>query len=224
MKWLKKLFNRNMYNDQIIERLMTYKSMYQGNKFQWVKDYPPGMAAAVASVLDIEPGRGDQIMVLLSNNHRVTIEQLNSSFQMVSEEMPALSVAEVMSINDDPGLSPEIQQAVAEVKPKVDPREGLTESKSYVPAQTDDSAKLQVPGPVINPTNIFGMFSLNPTKLRMDIEVKLPAMNLMKAMYAESADKEDFLQKVAQYVHQTITVDSVRDAVLTKLGPIKSQK
>lgn len=212
-----------MYNDQIIERLSNYKNLYQGQKFQWIKGYPQGQAGTVSTVIDIEFTR-NQIVALFENNNRVTIEQLNSCFQMVTNDMPPLSVSEVLSINEDPGLSEEIAAQIAEVKPKVDPRAGLQESTPVQILAPNAQTATVVQQPQVEASSIFGMFSLNPTKLKMDIEVKLPAMNLLKAMYSESANKEEFLQKVSQYVHQNITADSVRDAVLTKLGPIKTQR
>ena len=221
-------------NNQDIDRLINLKSTYQGVEFQWVKNYPPNMTGVLSKIIDIEH-RGNQLVALFENNQRVSVDQLNQDFYMITQNTPPLSIDEILSINYDPGLSEEIAAQLPKSTTAVNSGPITTNPNSIVTlshiAQTNNNLSTPVvlatnsnAIPKISGASIFGMFSLTPTKLKLEVEVKLPAMGLLKAMYSESEDKEDFLVKVTEYIFQNIESEMVKESVANKLGKEKIPK
>jgi hypothetical protein len=74
------------------------------------------------------------------------------------------------------------------------------------------------------PGDLFGMFSLEQTDLSLNISVKLPAKTLLKMMYTNSQNKEEFLDKLAAYINNTVTVDAIKSSMRKSLDPDKKKK
>ena len=206
-----------MYTDELIERVSNFKNIYNGQTFQWIKNYPNQAAAgSILEIIDIEIHNSGQIIALFKNNQRVTIEQLNSDFQMIGDPSDILSPDQIFSLNSDPGLTKELISNTKSI---------TTNSSKNVFTENDivqtSPHITPVEQPKIQPANIFGMFSLSPTKLKIEVEVNLPAMNLLKAMYSQSSDKDLFLKQITEYIHSNIKTESVKDSIFNKIGSSK---
>jgi len=54
------------------------------------------------------------------------------------------------------------------------------------------------------------MFSLEDTELNLSVKVKLPSKTLLKMMYSNSKNKEEFLTKLSNYINNNVTVDAIK--------------
>jgi hypothetical protein len=137
------------------------------------------------------------------------------------DDQQAMSIAEIMSINELPGLTEEIQ-----VSPDIPAEFAREISSPIVQTQSDSRSKSQPVQPMRNtePGDLFGMFSLEQTDLSLNISVKLPAKTLLKMMYTNSQNKEEFLDKLAAYINNNVTVDAIKSSMRKSLDPDKKKK
>ena len=202
-----------------IDALMAVKDSFQNQNFQWVKTKDRSKLGKVVKVTDIAPGRNGYV-AQLSDGSTIATDRLTSDLLMLMDEQPVLSMTEIMSINYVPGvLNEEIQ--VADSIPADFKQEILSQAKPQVQiAQTQH----QVKTPNSEPGDLFGMFSLEETDLSLIVSVKLPAKNLLKMMYSNSQDQEQFLNRLADYINNSVTPDSIKDSLKKSLGQDKKKK
>ena len=62
------------------------------------------------------------------------------------------------------------------------------------------------------------MFSLEDTDLALSVKIKLPSKNLLKMMYSNSKNKEDFLTKLSDYINNNVTVDAIKKTMKKALA------
>jgi len=205
-----------------IDALMSIKDSFQGNNFQWVKTQDRAKLGRVVRVTDVFPGSKGNFIAELSDGTRLPTDQLTSSLMMLMDDQQAMSIAEIMSINEIPSLTEEIQ-----VSPDIPAEFAREISSPIVQTQSESWPKAQsAPPPVRNtePGDLFGMFSLEQTDLSLNISVKLPAKTLLKMMYTNSQNKEEFLDKLAAYINNNVTVDAIKSSMRKSLDPDKKKK
>jgi hypothetical protein len=201
-----------------IDALMAIKNSFQGNRFQWIKTQDRLKLGKVVDVMDIEPGRGGKFIAILSDGSRIDTDRLSNDLMMVYEDQPLLSMAEIQSINYIPSLSDEIR--VADEIPE-------EFKQDIVVTQTTTSPQLAAQKAVTQQTlasELFGMFELEDTDLQLTVSVKLPAKNLLKMMYSNSQNKEEFLNGLSAYINNSVTADSVKESLKKVLGQDKKKK
>lgn len=201
-----------------IDALMAVKDSFQGNNFQWVKTTDRSKLGKVVRVVDVAPGRGGYI-AKLSDGSTIPTEQLTSNLMMLMDDQPALSMEEVMSINYVPSLDGELK--VAETIPADFKEEILSQAgpKTQPVPQSAPQQKSQA-----DPGDLFGMFSLEDTDMTLTVSVKLPSKNLLKMMYSNSQDQDQFLNRLASYINNSVTPDSIKDSLKKSLGQDKKKK
>ena len=86
------------------------------------------------------------------------------------------------------------------------------------------SAQVQPRAVNSDPGDLFGMFSLEETDLTLSVSVKLPAKNLLKMMYSNSQDQDQFLNRLASYINNSVTPDSIKDSLKKSLNQDKKKK
>jgi hypothetical protein len=204
-----------------IDALMAVKDSFQNQNFQWVKTNDRSKLGKVVKVTDIAPGRNGYV-AQLSDGSTIATDRLTSDLLMLMDDQPALSMAEIMSINYVPGLSDgEIQ--VADTIPSDFKEQILAQPKPLVQIE-QPSPQVQVRTTNSDPGDLFGMFSLEETALSLTVSVKLPAKNLLKMMYSNSQDQEQFLNRLASYINNSVTPDSIKDSLKKSLGQDKKKK
>jgi hypothetical protein len=201
-----------------IDALIAVKDHFQGNNFQWVKTADRSKLGTVVRVNDILPGGRGSFVAQLSDGTRLPVENLTNNLMMLMDDQPALTMGEIMSINQvpsisegvniDPSLPPEIREEISSQP---------TPSRIEQPAQPRQVAST-------DPGDLFGMFSLEQTDLALSISIKLPAKNLLKMMYTNSQNKEEFLNKLAAYINNNVTTDSIKESMRRSLDPDKKKK
>lgn len=201
-----------------IDALMAVKDSFQGNNFQWVKTTDRSKLGKVVRVVDVAPGRGGYI-AKLSDGSTIPTEQLTSNLMMLMDDQPGLSMEEVMSINYVPSLDGELK--VAETIPADFKEEILSQAgpKTQPVPQSAPQQKSQA-----DPGDLFGMFSLEDTDMTLTVSVKLPSKNLLKMMYSNSQDQDQFLNRLASYINNSVTPDSIKDSLKKSLGQDKKKK
>ena len=68
------------------------------------------------------------------------------------------------------------------------------------------------------------MFALEDTELALTVSIKLPSKNLLKMMYTNSQDKEQFLNRLSMYINNSVTTNSIKDSLVKSFRQDKKKK
>lgn len=211
----KKILHKIM-NGYDIETLIAVKTSFQSNKFQWIKTNDPNKMGKVVEVRDVVPGRNGRFLAMLSDGSQLDTDLVSSNLMMITDGQEPLTFEEIRSINYIPSLSEEVQvsndipaEFAEEIKAQLP-----VEPKSQ-PTQIAQPAKIQID---VDPGDLFGMFSLEDTDLNLSVRVKLPSKTLLKMMYQNSKNKEDFLTKLSNYINNNVTVDAIKKTMKKALA------
>jgi hypothetical protein len=214
---LKKILHKIM-NGYDIDTLIAVKSSFQSNKFQWIKTNDPNKMGKVVEVRDVVPGRNGRFIALLSDGSQIDTDMVSSNLMMLTDGQDPLSFDEIRSINYIPSLSEEVKVS------------------SDIPTEFVDEIKAQAPQPIlsgqpaqivqapskfqldVDPGDLFGMFSLEDTDLNLSVRIKLPSKTLLKMMYQNSKNKEEFLTKLSNYINNNVTVDAIKKTMKKALA------
>ena len=204
-----------------METLIAIKSSFQSNEFQWIKTADSTKAGKIVTVRDVVPGRNGRFVAILSDGTQLDTDRVSSDLMMITDDQPPLSSAEIASINYIPSLS-EIQtneQATTQELP-IETQVTKTEPVGLIKkSQSDIQTKVEV-----DPNDLFGMFSLEDTDLNLSIKIKLPSKNLLKMMYSNAKNKDEFLTKLSNYINNSVTVDSIKKTMKKSLGSASKSK
>ena len=204
-----------------METLIAIKSSFQSNEFQWIKTADSTKAGKIVTVRDVVPGRNGRFVAILSDGTQLDTDRVSSDLMMITDDQPPLSSAEIASINYIPSLS-EIQtneQATTQELPIEAPVTKTEPVGLIKKSQSDIQTKVEV-----DPNDLFGMFSLEDTDLNLSIKIKLPSKNLLKMMYSNAKNKDEFLTKLANYINNSVTVDSIKKTMKKSLGSAAKSK
>lgn len=219
MKKLLKILKKIMTGYDI-DALMSVKDSFQGNNFQWIKTQDRAKLGQIVRVTDVFAGNRGRFIAALSDGSQIPADQLTNNLMMLMDDQPPMTMAEIMSINVIPSLNEPIQ-----ISPDI-PAEVAKEIATAAPAQTMPQAQQpqRQTEAQSDPGDLFGMFSLEQTDLALSISIKLPAKNLLKMMYVNSQNKEEFLNRLAAYINNNVTADSIKESMRRSLDPDKKKK
>ena len=203
-----------------IEELMAIKNTFQGNKLQWIKTQDRSKMGKIVSVVEIEPGNRGKYIAQLSDGSRIDTDRLSSDLMMLMDDQPALSMAEIQSINYIPSLSESI-----DIAPGI-PEEFKNDLINQVKEKPSIQSSIPAPIPTtqVDAGDLFGMFALEDTELALTVSIKLPSKNLLKMMYTNSQDKEQFLNRLSMYINNSVTTNSIKDSLVKSFGQDKKKK
>ena len=68
------------------------------------------------------------------------------------------------------------------------------------------------------------MFALEETQLSIAVKVKLPNKSLLKAMYQNSQNQSDFIDKLSSHINNSVTADSIKDSLWKMLDTDKKKQ
>lgn len=214
---LKKILHKIM-NGYDIDTLIAVKSSFQSNKFQWIKTNDPNKMGKVVEVRDVVPGRNGRFLAMLSDGSQIDTDMVSSNLMMLTDGQDPLSFDEIRSINYIPSLSEEVK-----VSSDI-PTEFVDEIKAQAPQPVlgaQPAQTVQAPSKVqvdVDPGDLFGMFSLEDTDLNLSVRIKLPSKTLLKMMYQNSKNKEEFLTKLSNYINNNVTVDAIKKTMKKALA------
>lgn len=201
-----------------MDTLIAIKSSFQANEFQWIKTNDPAKVGKVVTVRDVVPGRNGRFVAILSDGTQLDTDLVSSDLMMITDDQQPLSMAEIRSINYVPSLSEE--QAVS---PDI-PAEFADMITQTPPVRTETPAKPAETKVSVDPGDLFGMFSLEDTDLNLSVKLKLPSKNLLKMMYTNAKNKDEFLTKLSNYINNSVTVDSIKKTMKKSLGATGKSK
>lgn len=227
-----------------VDELMSIKNAYQGQRFQWVKPDKKERLAQVVTVTDIIPGRRlntvngvvQQYVAVLSDGARIDTESLTNNLMMLHEDQPPMSIQEVLSVYQEPALDvgelkemlPEDMKKDSELPDQnVDPVNlPISQLKNLDPSQIPPP-KRKAPAerqPMeVDTQSLFGMFEVKDTSVNLKVDVPLPAKNLLKMMFANSQNKDKFVEQLAAHINNSITLDAIKDSVSKMMGIDKNK-
>lgn len=203
-----------------IEELMAIKNTFQGNKLQWIKTQDRSKMGKIVSVVEIEPGNRGKYIAQLSDGSRIDTDRLSSDLMMLMDDQPALSMAEIQSINYIPSLSD--ANGIAPGIPEEFKNDLINQVKEKPSIQS--SIPAPTPTTLVDAGDLFGMFALEDTELALTVSIKLPSKNLLKMMYTNSQDKEQFLNRLSMYINNSVTANSIKDSLVKSFGQDKKKK
>ena len=203
-----------------IEELMAIKNTFQGNKLQWIKTQDRSKMGKIVSVVEIEPGNRGKYIAQLSDGSRIDTDRLSSDLMMLMDDQPALSMAEIQSINYIPSLSD--ANGIAPGIPDEFKNDLINAAKEKPPVPATIPAI--IPTTLVDAGDLFGMFALEDTDLALTVSIKLPSKNLLKMMYTNSQDKEQFLNRLSMYINNSVTTNSIKDSLVKSFGQDKKKK
>ena len=203
-----------------METLIAIKSSFQVNEFQWIKTNDPAKVGKLVSVRDVVPSRNGRFVAILSDGTQLDTDLVSSDLMMITDDQQPLSMAEIRSINYVPSLSEE--QAISPDIP-AEFAEMIAQTPPVRPAPQVQAAEPQVKI-AVDPGDLFGMFSLEDTDLNLSIKLKLPSKNLLKMMYTNAKNKDEFLTKLSNYINNSVTVDSIKKTMKKSLGTTTKSK
>jgi hypothetical protein len=187
------------------EKLISLMENFTGQKFQWIKTNRPELLGKVVVCRNIEP-RGDRFFAQFDDGSSIDTAQLNTNLLMISGDMPPLSKEEVQAIS---GPRRPAQQPAQSAPRNSNPHANSTPSN--FPQQQVQPAQPKA--------NMFDMFSSENSQISLNLSVKLPDKKLLKMMYTNAENKENFLDELSEYVFREINKTVVKDAVSSIVGP-----
>jgi hypothetical protein len=220
IKWIKNLIKKNKEEMISEDQLISYKQNFTGQKFQWIKTNRPELLGKIVRCRDVQPTDNSAIAIF-EDGSKIDVKRLNSDLMMIVGDMQPLSREEVESISGRSSFSS------PPPPPPPPPPAGPTgsgpieipdELKDYQSTnQTQPEAK---PRPPFNPSvkpepvkNPFEMFNSDYTELILKMNVKIPDKKLLKMMYTNAENKDEFMNQLASYIYSMINNNTVVESL-----------
>lgn len=248
-KWIQKITSRKKkpttkktknkmanLNEAGIQRLISLKESFSGQKFQWVKTADDALLGKVVECRDIQPTQRGRFMAYFDDGSKVDAEHINDKLMMLHGDMRPLSKGDIKAINgpSTPNRNTEVPPGVV-VDPKDVGTSATNESKLHsIPNEFDEfrthpeqnipktEAAPNVEQKPSAPTgDMFAMFNADETNLSINIKIKMPDKKLLKMMYTSAEDKDKFINQLSGYVYSQINKDITKDSLIKILDPPK---
>lgn len=224
-KWIKDLVQTIKKNKKAMiseDQLISYKQNFTGQKFQWIKTNRPELLGKIVRCRDVQP-TGNSAVAIFEDGSNIDVKRLNNDLLMIVGDMQPLSKEEVESISGR-STPPPMQSNMNQ--PGSGPIEIPDELKEYQtpptqkPAQPSHATVTSNSEPVKNP---FEMFNSDYTELILKMNVKIPDKKLLKMMYANAENKEEFLNQLASYIYSLINNNTVMESLESIFVPAKAK-
>lgn len=185
------------------EKLISYKQNFTGQSFQWIRTQRPELLGKVVKCRDIQV-KGKSAYAIFDDGSSIEVAKLNNDLLMISGDMKPLTKDEVSSIYPQPSTKPPIQSSGVISETIVEPAEKPEVKKEVT------SDKKEVPNP-------FEMFNSDKTELNIKVGINLPDKKLLKLMFNNAENKDEFLNQLSDYVYSTINNKVVKDSLSAML-------
>jgi hypothetical protein len=210
-KWKKKFGRMNNQNDALIQR---YKSQYLGKSYQWTRPINNETVGDVVRIVDVKM-RGDMVIAVFNAGTPINIDLINNYMQPYAGLDPAMppSISTMPGQQNPIPIPEELQQYQTSNQPASAPAGKISfSSPQQPPQQMPDAA------PVKKKSELFAMFQSEEKSINIPLKIKMPDIALVKMMYNNAADKDKFLEELAEYVIDGITVETAKDAMTAILA------
>jgi hypothetical protein len=188
------------------EKLISYKQNFTGKEFQWIKTDRPELIGKIVKCRDISPNG----LVVFDDGSQVPVKDLNNKLMMIHGDAKPLSKAEVEAISPFKNKT--------NPTPKLTPPPVPTDNVSEPPKGSSNPGLNTSTLPKSNP---FEMFNSDETDITIKLSIKLPDKKLLKMMYNNAEDKDEFISHLSDYVGNHINNNTVKDSLIGMLAPVK---
>jgi hypothetical protein len=218
MKWIKNLILRNKKNKEEMmteEQLISYKQNFTGQRFQWIKTDRPELVGKIVKCRDVQH-QGRSAIAVFEDGSKIDIKLLNKNLLMITGDMQPLSKQEAMSIG---GANRPSQQAPLETPPsgsgpiKIPDELKEYQTKNEPPKKNLSKPQSEPQRPSEPAKNPFEMFNSEETEIVLKMNVKIPDKKLLKLMYSNAENKEEFVDQLAAYIYSLINNNTVVDSL-----------
>ena len=213
--WIKKIIQKIKKNkDKMIteDQLIGYKQNFTGQKFQWIKTPRPELIGKLVVCRDIQPS-GHSAIVVFDDGSSIDVKRLNSDLMMIMGDMKPLTKEEVTSIYSPP---PPVNDSInkEKVNEPANPNGGASRIETRVHLDTAPPVNNSNGASKANP---FEMFSSEYSEFTIKMNIKLPDKKLLKLMYNNAENKQEFLEQLSDYVSSSINNTIVLDSLCKML-------
>jgi len=223
-----------------MDELMRLNDAYKGNEYQWIKPQDKNKLGNLVKVLDIIPGKRKNTLTgniqlyyaKLSDGIAIETSALDNVLMRIHENQQPLSKTEVLSIYQEPRLDvdailkdlPINNEIIDNIKSNDLINKPISELNKLQSIDFESIEPLAKNENVLNDFDLFGMFEVKDTQISLKLNIKLPDKNLLKMMLNNAQDKDEFTNKLSNYINSNINLDSVNLAVYKLLGLDKNTK
>ena len=193
------------------DKLISLMENFSGTKFQWIKTNRPELLGKVVTCRTIEPRGTDKFFAIFDDGSSVDTAQLNTSLLMLHGDMEPLSRAEVESISGP--------RRPATPSPSPGPIGANIHGPGHGPIGQHHQPVQQTPPQ----TTMFDMFNSEESNLALKISIKLPDQDLLKLMYLNAKDKDNFLNELSEYVFRVINKKVVQESISSIVVPVQDK-
>ncbi len=219
-KWAQSILQKNKKDMLSEEQLISYQQNFAGQQFQWIKTDRLELKGKLVKVRDIRPDG----TAVFDDGSKVHVKDLNNKLMMIHGDIPPLTIDEVNAIHAPKKVDviPETKLANGEVIPEKKVADtnippANFDTKTGQPLNNTEPTKHDVP--VQNP---FEMFNSDETELLIKVKIKLPDKKLLKMMYNNAEDKNEFIDQLSNYVTSMINNSVVSGSITKMLDPKKA--
>lgn len=208
--WIKNIIQKikkNKNNMITEDQLIGYMQNFTGQKFQWIKTNKLELLGKVVTCRDVRPN-GDSAIAVFDDGSSIDIKRLNNDLLMIMGDMQPLSKEEVSSIYSPP-------------PPVGDKKDPIQNNQTGGASRVESRVQMDTPhtnttnsGPKPNP---FEMFSSEYSEFSIKMNIKLPDKKLLKLMYNNAENKQEFLEQLADYVSGSINNSIILDSLCKML-------
>jgi len=209
-KWKKK-FNK-MNNQQNDALLAKYKQQYFGQTYQWMRPINNETVGDLVRVVDVKM-RGDMVMLVFNSGSPLNVDLINTYLKPMGKFDP---MAEPMTggAKDAPAAGQPIE-IPAELREFTSDKQ--PQSKIAFSSSTEQRHQQAMPAPEKKKSELFALFQSEEKSINLPLRIKMPDIALVKMMYNNAADKDKFLGELAEYIIESISVDTAKNAMAALL-------
>ena len=183
----------NNFNEQML------KKQYYGQTFTWAVPITSEQIGDPTRCTGVRFSESTGTMCLdLSNGAPVPIDRINFYLKAIDGG----------AIPEPPRLDENANFEVTRNNNIQQPQQNFQQHN--IPQPPVQTVQSQVESTI---TSLFGNFTTKKEKLKIEVEVEIPDYDLVNMMYKNSAKKDEFLLKFAEYIKSSITVDCVTKAI-----------
>lgn len=196
------------------DQLIGYKQNFTGQKFQWIKTPKLELLGKLVICRDVQPS-GNTAIAVFDDGSSIDVKRLNSDLMMIMGDMKPLTKEEVTSIYSPPPPPVDSSTNKEKANGMANPTGGASRIETRVHLDT-------APSPINNSNgapkaNPFEMFSSEYSEFTIKMNIKLPDKKLLKLMYNNAENKQEFLEQLADYVSSSINNTIVLDSLCKML-------
>lgn len=205
------------------DQLISYKQNFTGQRFQWIKTDRPELVGKIVKCRDVQPS-GRSALAIFEDGSQIDVKLLNKNLMMITGDMQPLSMDEARSIGGsrvtpEAKMPPTTGAGPIEIPDELKQFQTQNQPKPTRPVE-QQAHKQETPRPSEPVKNPFEMFNSEETEIILKMNVKVPDKKLLKMMYSNAEDKEEFINQLAAYIYSLINnntvVDSLESMFVTK--------